>query len=103
MHCLTPDKLLFNDLEPAVAEKWVNALQLQPAEGWNGTVTYCGWREVPSVYLVCEGDQMIPPPMQVQIGEMAGSKMEKCGAGHMPHLSMPEKVADVVKGAIEAA
>lgn len=75
-------------------------LQPQPSEGWDETITYCGWRDVPSVYLVCENDQVLPPQLQFQLAGLAGSKVEKCGAGHMPFLSMPEKVAEVVKNAI---
>lgn len=100
LHCKSPEALLFNDLDTASAEKWTKELQPQPSQGWDDTVTYCGWRDVPSVYLVCENDQVIPPPMQLQLAELAGSKVEKCGAGHMSFLSMPEKVADIVKDAI---
>lgn len=102
MHCITPEKTLFNDLDDAATQKWTEALKPQPAEGWDDTITYCGWKEVPSVYLVCEKDQVIPPPMQTQIGEMAGCKMESCDAGHMAILSVPEKVAEVVKSAVHA-
>ena len=99
MHCKSPETLLFHDLDPTSAEKWKKELQPQPSEGWDDTVTYCGWKDVSSVYLVCENDQVIPPPMQLQLAELAGSKVEKCGAGHMSILSMPEKVAEVVKNA----
>lgn len=43
LYCTTPEKLLFDDLADAAKEKWVK--MLQPAEGWDGTVTYCGWVE----------------------------------------------------------
>ena len=100
MHCKTPETLLFSDLDAASAEDWTRKLRPQPAEGWDQTVTYAGWKDVSSVYLVCENDQVIPPQMQLQMAELAGSKVEKCGAGHVPFLSMPEKVADVVRSAI---
>ena len=51
---------------------------------------------MPSVYLVCENDGCIPPPMQLQMAESAGSKVEKCKAGHMPMISVPERVAEVI-------
>ena len=63
-------------------------------------MTYCGWKEIPSVYLVCERDQAIPPPIQVQLAEGAGSKIETCAAGHMPQIGMPEKVAEVIEKAV---
>ena len=100
---MEPDKLLFNDLNDEDKEKWLKALSPQPAEDWDDVITYAGWKDVPSTYLVCEDDQVIPPPMQVQIAESAGCKLEKCGSGHMPMLSMPERVVEVVKNAIPAA
>lgn len=96
MHCLTPQIILFNDLDDSTAKTWINKLQSQPASDWDHTITYCGWRDVPSVYLVCEKDACIPPPVQLQLAEMAGSKVEKCGAGHMPMVSMPKKVVEVI-------
>ena len=101
MHCADPKNNLFGDLVPEEATKWTKALQIQPAAGWDDTVTYGAWKDVPSVYLVCEGDACIPPEMQLQMAEMAGSEVEKCAAGHMPMLSMPERVVEVVRAAVE--
>ncbi|KAK4690877.1 hypothetical protein P7C71_g6011, partial [Lecanoromycetidae sp. Uapishka_2] len=103
MNCVTPEKILFNDLDHEAAQKWAKTLQTQPATGWDGMVTYCGWREVPSVYLMCENDNCIPPPMQLQMAEMAGSRIERCAAGHMLMLSMPEKAVEIVKSAADEA
>lgn len=100
MHCKSPNILLFKNIDPASAEKWTKHLQPQPSEGWDDTITYCGWKDVPGVYLVCENDQVIPPPMQLQLAQLAGSKVKKCAAGHMSFLRMPERVAKVVKDAI---
>ena len=96
MHCVTPEKIMLNDLDDKAAKTWVTKLRSQPASGWDDTVSYCGWRDVSSVYLVCEGDACIPPPVQLQLAETAGSRIEKCPAGHMPMLSMPEKVVEVI-------
>ena len=100
MHCLNPRNILFNHLDDTTAKVWIDKLQSQPASDWNSTITYCGWRDVPSVYLVCEGDACIPPSMQLQLAEMASSEIQKCRAGHMPMISMPTKVIEVI---VEAA
>lgn len=98
--CLEPTKTFFNDLEPEVAEEWTKKLKSQPAYDWNGIVTYCGWRDVPSVYLVCERDQAIPQALQIQMAESARSKIENCDARHMVPLSMPGKVSAVIEAAV---
>lgn len=99
--CINPATTLFNDLSPELADEWSRKLKSRPTVGWNGTVTYCGWAAgPPSVYLVCETDRAIPPPIQYQLAQMAGSKIETCSAGHLPHVSMPERVVEVIKNAI---
>lgn len=75
----------------------MRVLQPQPAEGWDGTLTYGGGKEIPSVYLVCEADQVLPSAEQEQMARLAGSKIIHCGAAHMPMLSMPEKVVEIVE------
>ena len=100
MHCQAPEKLLYGDLDEASAKEWTAKLSPQPAAGWDDTVTYCGWKEVPSVYLVCEGDACLPTGLQLQLAETAGSRVEKCTAGHMAVVSQPEKVVEVIKNAI---
>jgi len=99
MHCLSPSTTLFSDLSEQETQKWIKELQCQPSEGWDGTTKYCGWRDVPSVYLLCEGDKILPEAMQTDVAEMAGSEVVRCGAGHMVMLSMPEKVVEVIERA----
>ena len=101
MYCQEPENLLYNDLNAEDAKTWVAALKPQPAAGWDSTVTFCGWRQVPSVYVVTENDKCIPPALQLQLAELAGSKVEKVFSGHVPMVSMPEKIAAIVKTAAE--
>lgn len=101
MHCVNPRQLLFNDLSPTETEKWFPLLKSQPLFGWNGTTTYTGWIEIPSVYLICENDQVLPEEYQIQAAMMTESKVERCKGGHMVMLSMPERVVGVVVSAAE--
>jgi len=48
---------------------------------------------------VCEGDALLPPRVQVEMAEMAGAEVERCGAGHMVLLSEGERVVEVVRRA----
>jgi len=99
MYPLDPPASLFHDLSPSEAESWVKKVEFQPASGWEREVGYCGWKDVPSVYLMCEKDLIVPFPYQQQCSQLAGSEIEICGAGHMVMLSQPEKVVEVIRKA----
>lgn len=62
-------------------------------------VSYCAWKDIPSVYLCCTKDRIIPLNVQHKIAAMAGAKIESCDAGHMVVLSQPERVVEVVRRA----
>ena len=99
MFCVTPEKLLFNDLSPEDAAKWVKKLLCQPSRGWDDVVDYVGWKNVPSVYLVSEGDALLNKEMQLQFAQRAGSEVERCSAGHCLMIGQPEKCLEVVRKA----
>ncbi|KAL8993469.1 MAG: hypothetical protein Q9169_006325 [Polycauliona sp. 2 TL-2023] len=100
MYCVNPAGLLFNDLPPSIAASWVAKLKCQPSSGWDDVVDYSGWKHVPSVYLICEKDAVLPPDMQKQMAERAGSEVETCDAGQRCMISQPEKVVEVVEKAV---
>lgn len=97
MTCTDLRGLFFNDLSDEEIAKWLPTVQPGPAV-WNGqATTYCRWREVPSMYILCEKDQEIPAESQEQMAALAGSKpIVRIPAGHMAQLSMPERIAEIV-------
>lgn len=99
MFCVSPEKLLFNDLSDAEAAKWVQKLSCQPASGWDDIIDYAGWNNVPSVYLVAENDAILSKEMQLQMAELAGSEVESCSAGHCCMIGQPERCAEVIRKA----
>ncbi|KAL8702624.1 MAG: hypothetical protein Q9201_004202 [Fulgogasparrea decipioides] len=102
MWCQDPAALLFNDLDPSTASSWVSRLRCQPSAGWDDVVDYIGWKNVPSVYLLCERDAVLNPEMQKQMAEMAGSRVERCSAGHCCMIGQPDRVVEVVRAAAAA-
>jgi pimeloyl-ACP methyl ester carboxylesterase len=75
-------------------------MQHQPT-GWASTVTYCGWRHVPSTYVVAKKDKLIPVAVQTHMAQLAGSEIKELDVGHMVMLVSPEEVADIVKAAAQ--
>ena len=108
-----PGGHFYSDLSPEEQNRWAaelvrhpaaaqaNAPQLAGADG-NGTVEIA-WRKMSgrTWYLVCDGDQALPPFVQeMMIGRVEKQgckvKVERCSASHSPFLSMPDRVVAYV-------
>ncbi|KAI4098048.1 MAG: hypothetical protein LQ339_006616 [Xanthoria mediterranea] len=99
MYCIDAAGLLFNDLAPDTALTWISKLRCQPSSGWDDVVDYVGWKDIPSVYLLCEQDALLSPEMQTQMADRANSEIEKCDAGHCCMIGQPQRVLEVVEKA----
>ncbi len=75
--------------------RWLSELRCQPATGWGQITEYAGFEEAPSVYLICERDQAVSLEWQERLVELAGCRVVRCQSGHMPMLTVPEKVVEV--------
>jgi pimeloyl-ACP methyl ester carboxylesterase len=71
-------------------------------EALGGTVSEAAWRSKPSWYLVATEDRMIPPPVQRQMSERAGSTVEEASGSHAIYVSRPDVVADLIRSAVTA-
>ena len=100
MHCRDPMSSLFNDIIVAEAEKYTKELSWQPATYVESVqISYGAWKEIPSVYLCCTEDRVIPLELQKGCIALAGAETESCDAGHMVILSQPERVVEFVRKA----
>jgi pimeloyl-ACP methyl ester carboxylesterase len=66
----------------------------------------CGvpaWKTVPSWYLQCTDDQMIPPPAQGFMAERMGATVRSVAASHAVFMAHPGEVADIIGLAAESA
>jgi pimeloyl-ACP methyl ester carboxylesterase len=101
LNCHNARENLYHELPEPEKDGWMEKLKPQPAADWDRVLNYCGWMEVPSVYLVCEADRLLPAELQLQLAGIAGSEILRCKSGHMVQLSMPEKVVEVVNGILD--
>lgn len=97
MTCANPKELLLHDVPDK--DKWLAVLQPQPALGWDDAITYCGWRHVPSIFVVAKQDKLLPEALQLQLAQMAGAEIKTIDAGHQLMLVRPGEVADIIKAA----
>jgi pimeloyl-ACP methyl ester carboxylesterase len=77
------------------ATRWTAVLQTQPA-GWDGVIRHCGWREVPSLYIVLDSDRAIVREVQEEMARLVRSKVVHLDAGHMAHLTQTSEVARII-------
>jgi pimeloyl-ACP methyl ester carboxylesterase len=75
-------------------------MQSQPAHGWSSTIHYVGWRDVPSLFIVTQKDQLLPGELQKKMAAMAGSQVVTISAGHMAQISQTKEVAKIVGGVL---
>lgn len=61
------------------------------------------WKSLPSWYLHCTDDQMIPPPAQAFLAERMGATVRSVAASHAVFMAHPREVAEIIGLAAEAA
>jgi pimeloyl-ACP methyl ester carboxylesterase len=59
------------------------------------------WKHLPSWYLVCTDDQMIPPPAQEFLSGRMHATQRSVASSHAPFVSRPQAVADIIIEAVK--
>src|SRR3989440_3714196 len=60
------------------------------------------WKSLPSWYLVAENDEAIPPDAERQFAARMGATTVEIPSSHVPMVSRPEEVAELIEKAAEA-
>ena len=60
------------------------------------------WKTLPSWYLVCTEDQMIPPPAQEFLAKRMQATVRSTPTSHAPFMSRPGDVVDLILEAVQA-
>jgi pimeloyl-ACP methyl ester carboxylesterase len=61
------------------------------------------WKSIPSWYLLAREDQAIKPELQKFMSERMGATKTEVASSHVPFISHPDVVADLIKQAAGAA
>ncbi len=59
------------------------------------------WKHLPSWYLICTNDQMIPPPAQEFLAGRMEATRRSVASSHAPFVSHPQPVVDIIMEAVE--
>ena len=63
---------------------------------FTGTCGAPAWKSLPSWYLQCTEDQMIPPPAQAFMAQRMGATIRTVAASHAAFVAHPTEVADII-------
>jgi pimeloyl-ACP methyl ester carboxylesterase len=60
------------------------------------------WKHIPSWYLVCTDDQMIPPPAQELLAKRMKAIKRSVASSHAAFMAHPQEVANIIIEAVES-
>src|SRR5258706_10185403 len=84
-------------------KKLVWATQCVPAPDlFNAKVEGTAWRSKPSWYIVAKNDRTVHPDMERFVAKRMGATTTEVGSSHVPMLSHPDLVIDVIQTAAKA-
>ena len=58
------------------------------------------WKTIPSWYMVAANDRIIPPEAERAMAKRAGAKTVEVKSSHVPMMSQPKKVVDLILSAV---
>jgi pimeloyl-ACP methyl ester carboxylesterase len=61
------------------------------------------WKSLPSWYLVARNDEAIPPEAQRRFAARMGATTAEVSSSHLPMVSHPHEVSDLIQQAAEAS
>lgn len=64
---------------------------------FTGTSGAPAWKTLPSWYLECSDDQMIPPPAQAFMAARMGATVRTVASSHCPFVAHPSEVAGIIE------
>ncbi len=88
---------------PEAEQKMVWATHYAPdADLFNQKVDGTAWKSKPSWYIVATQDQTVQPELQRFVAKRMGAKVTEVASSHVPMLSKPDLVIDVIRTAAKA-
>jgi len=107
-------QLFFHDLPSDDQEKWASTLKPHSLHAFWSKLTHAAWQHIPSTYVFCTNDKVIPPAMVEPVIKDAQERfparddddfpgafdrIEVCDSGHYPFLSHVEWTTTVLRRA----
>jgi pimeloyl-ACP methyl ester carboxylesterase len=89
------------DVEPTRARVLYAVQQALASSAFTDVMGVPAWKSLPSWYLVAQNDEAIPPDAERLFASRMGATTVEVPSSHVPMLSHPQEVTDLVKAAVE--
>jgi pimeloyl-ACP methyl ester carboxylesterase len=90
------------DVDPARAKVMYSVQQALAASAFEDVMGVPAWRSLPSWYLVAADDQAIPPAAERQFAKRMGATTVEVPSSHLPMVSHPSEVVELIETAAAA-
>jgi pimeloyl-ACP methyl ester carboxylesterase len=90
------------DVDPIRARVMYAVQQALTSSAFTDVMGVPAWKALPSWYLVAQNDEAIPPDVERQFAARMGATTVEIPSSHVPMVSRPEEVADLIEKAAEA-
>jgi hypothetical protein len=85
----------YADVDTGLAERAIARLRPHSMRSCVDKVTAAGWKDIPSSYILCDQDAILPTTMQEGFSRHAGA-VHHLPTSHSPFLSKPALLADLL-------
>jgi pimeloyl-ACP methyl ester carboxylesterase len=89
------------DVDPAKAKVLYAAQQPLAGSAFSDVMGVPAWKSLPTWYLVATNDEAIPPQAEVQFAKRMGANLIEIPSSHVPMVSHPDAVAQLIETAAE--
>lgn len=89
------------DIPAASARAYAATQGLFPARAFDEKITYAAWKSKPNYYIVASKDRMLSPDLERAFAKKLNAVTTVLASSHVPMLSQPQKVADVILAAVK--
>ena len=90
------------DVDPIRARVLYAVQQPLASSAFTDVMGVPAWKSLPSWYLVAQNDEAIPPDAERQFAARMGATTVETPSSHVPMVSRPEEVVDLIEKAAEA-
>ena len=90
------------DVDPAQAKVLYAVQQPLTGSALGEVMGFPAWKSLPSWYLVAQNDEALPPDVERQFAARMGATTVEIPSSHVPMVSHPNEVADLIEKAANA-